>query len=628
METLELTTLPMARLHAKLNKARALLESGAFEQALAVLEPLAVKKAQDPQLYSMLGFITGRLGRAADSALHYSRASELAPQDLGLIYNRGIALRNIGDMEAASKAMKEVLARQPQHRDAANILAQALIHTGKLDQAQVILETAIHHHPRDAELHANLGAVLKNLGYADAAVEWYHKALKLNPALPAHDSLASALAATGRLDESVAMYRDCLARQPRNYQAYSNMLLTLNYLPDIAPEELFRAHLGWQDSLGARQIRRHAPQTDPGKRLRIGYVSPDFRNHSVANFLEPLLAAHDHGQFEIFCYATSPVADDTTARLRALTEQWRDAASLSPAQLAAAISADSIDILVDLAGHTAHNSLPAFALKPAPIQITWLGYPNTTGLDTMDYRLTDAVADPEDQDSYHSETLLRLPGCFLCYRPPQDAPDVSTPPALRNGHITLGSFNNLSKMNEQVLNLWADLLDDIPGSRLLIKNPSLTDPRRQRALRETLVKRGADPARVELLGHTPGRAEHLALYSRIDIALDTFPYNGTTTSCEALHMGVPVVTLSGAQHRNRVGASLLEAAGCAQWIATNETAYRAVVRELAASPAALAATRNQLRAQLATSMLCDQQGFARRVEVALRNIWHRWCSGG
>jgi predicted O-linked N-acetylglucosamine transferase (SPINDLY family) len=367
-------------------------------------------------------------------------------------------------------------------------------------------------------------------------------------------------------------------------------------------------------------------QPDPERRLKIGYVSPDFRTHSVAYFFEGLLRWHDNKVVETFCYALTPHKDETTERLQQQASVWRDVSTLDDAALVKQARADGIDILVDLAGHTARNRLTVFAARAAPVQMTYLGYPSTTGLSRMDYRLTDERADPPGEEAFHSERLVRLPGCFLCYQPPLRSPSVAGAPMVHNGYITFGSFNNLAKINANVVALWSEILQAVPGSRLLIKNPSLTDGVTAERYRAMFDTHGISSDRTELLGLVPDPQAHLDTYRRIDIALDTFPYNGTTTTCEALYMGVPVITLAGQAHAGRVGLSILGNLGLDELIARSPDDYVSCAASLATNQERICDLRNTLRERLLTSAICDADSFARKVEQAFRQIWHDWCS--
>ena len=393
---------------------------------------------------------------------------------------------------------------------------------------------------------------------------------------------------------------------------------------------MFAEHCRWAEvhaePLG-RDVVPLSSDGDPGRRLRVGYVSNNFREHSVAFFVEALLASHDRSKVEIFCYADIMLADEFSGRLRRHSAQWRVITGQSDAQVAELIRQDAIDILVDLAGHTARNRLLVFARKPAPVQVTYLGYCNTTGLSAMDYRFTDALADsPGTTEHLHTEQLVRLPDCAWCYRPPDASPAVETPPVLRSGHITFGCFNARPKITGEMLALWARLLLEMPASSLLLKNVGFGEPSARQHTRDLLAKAGIAPERVELVGRVPTLAGHLATYARVDIALDTFPYHGTTTTCEALWMGVPVITLAGRTHASRVGVSLLTTTGLPELVASSPDEYVKIAAALATDVPRLAALRTTLRTRMASSPLMDASRFARNVEAAYRQMWRTWCA--
>ncbi len=346
-------------------------------------------------------------------------------------------------------------------------------------------------------------------------------------------------------------------------------------------------------------------------------MSADFKWHSVAYFLLGLFRNHDHLQFEIFCYSDVPKPDTRTIELQHSADHWHDTRSLSDQALCELIRADRIDILVDLAGHTEDNRLPVFAQRPAPVQVTWLGYPNTTGLDAIDYRLSDAVADPlEICAAHNTETLVHLPDGFLCYTPNPDAPQVSPAPALRNGYVTFGSFNHLPKVTRTVIKTWAAILKSVPNSRLHLKSLALTEESVRQRYRKYFDAEGIDTTRVIFLDWQSSQQCHLELYRDIDIALDPFPYNGTTTTCEALWMGLPVVALLGEHHAARVSASLLTQLGHTEWIANDRDAYIALAAQLASDAHSLNTIRQALRPKMEKSSLREEAAFARKVEVA------------
>jgi len=355
-------------------------------------------------------------------------------------------------------------------------------------------------------------------------------------------------------------------------------------------------------------------------------VSPDFRNHSVARFFLPLLEGHDRGAVEIACYAELARSDAVSERIRSLADRWSPTVGLSHDELAARIRGDAIDVLVDLAGHTSDNRLLTFARTPAPVQATWLGYPGTTGVAAIGWRFSDAECEPPgDADRRSSERIWRLPHGFHCFAPPADAPAVAPPPCAARGSVTFGSFNNFLKLAPETIALWGRVLAAMPGAQLLLKSNFVFDAAAHQRHLERFAAAGIDPSRIVILPYMPDERAHLAAYGEIDVALDPFPYNGTTTTCEALWMGVPVVTLRGDRHAARVGASLLTRVGLPDLIAGDEAAYIAVAAALAAAPQRLAALRAGLRAQVAASPLCDAGGFARAVEDAYRAMWRAWC---
>ena len=365
----------------------------------------------------------------------------------------------------------------------------------------------------------------------------------------------------------------------------------------------------------------------PGRRLRVGYVSPDFCSHSCSYFLVPLLAGHDRRHFDLVAYSDVARPDGLTAAFRNLVPEWRDTAGLDDAAFAARVRDDAIDVLVDCAGHTKDNRLGAFARRPAPVQATWLGYPGTTGLDVFDARLVDSVSDPEGTaDAAASEPLARVDGGFLAYMPAPFAPPVSPPPMLAAGRPTFGSFNNLPKITDTCVALWAAALAAVPAARLVIKARGLDEPELRAALVGRFAGHGIDPGRIEPRGFDGAVQDHIARYAEVDVALDTVPYNGTTTTCEALWMGVPVVTLAGDRHAARVGASLLTRIGAGDWIAADAAGFARVARSLVADPDGLARTRAGLRARLSASPLCDGARLARGVEAVYRRLWERVVS--
>lgn len=614
-------------LRTRKKKAFEHYQAGRHAQAWELYQSLCQADRLDTDARLMLGMIAGLRGDHSAAEVYFRQALELDQNLPTAHFNLGIALRTQKRFEEARAAFQRATELRPGYSEAMDALAHAHIALYDWDNAVRVLNEIVNRWPHKAEMFNNLGTVYQAMGRVQDAITAYQRALALNPRLAgALNGLGSAHMGQGDFEQAERCYRQCLAANPADLRTRSNLLMLLNYMPGTDPARVYEEHLEWGRA-AARLIQPLEPVApdDPQRRLRIGYLSPDFREHSVAAFIEPLLAGHDRTRFEVCCYSYLPRPDDTTLRLKAHADLWRDIDRLSDADTARLIRDDRIDILVDLAGHTGNHRLGVFAARPAPVQITYLGYPNTTGLATMDWRITDPLADPPGEEAYHSETLLRLDGCFLCYQPDPSTPPVAPLPASTAGHVTFGSFNNYSKINPGVLALWAGVLQRVPGSRLLMKCPALTDADARARIVRDMQALGVDAGRLELLGHTPTRAEHLALYARVDIALDTFPYNGTTTTCEALWMGVPVVTLAGVRHAGRVGASLLTAVGHPEWIAATAEDYLTAAARLAADLDRLQTVRAGLRADVAASTLCDAAGFVRRIESAYLDIWRRWC---
>jgi predicted O-linked N-acetylglucosamine transferase (SPINDLY family) len=470
------------------------------------------------------------------------------------------------------------------------------------------------------------GDRLLEAGQPAAALDAYERALAAKPDSGAAElGRAAALFDLWRVDEGVAAYARAHVLQPASPAAHSAWLFHLHYPADAEAGALAAAHRTY----GARFPAPAAPaRTDPApeRRLRIGYLSPNFSRHSVGYFVAPVLEHHDRAAFESTCYYLHPRSDDATARMRGFAGRWRDTAGWDDDRLERAIRDDGIDVLVDLAGHTKLNRLPVMARKPAPVQVTWLGYPDTTGLTAIGYRITDAIADPPGAaDGRHTEKLVRLPGPMLCYRPPEDAPPVAAP-AARDGGVVFGSFNNTDKLSTAAVALWSRVLAAVPGSRLLLKSARAGVPEAVERMHTAFAAHGIAAARIRLAPWRERRADHLAAYADVDVALDTFPYNGTTTTCEALWMGTPVVTLAGAMHMARVGASLLTHAGLPELVAADEAGFVAAAVALAHDGARRDALRKSLRDRLGASPLMDARAHTKNLEAAYRELWRGWCT--
>jgi predicted O-linked N-acetylglucosamine transferase (SPINDLY family) len=429
-------------------------------------------------------------------------------------------------------------------------------------------------------------------------------------------------------DEAIASFDQALKLDPDFVDAHSNILFCMNYSDNHSVQQIFERHLNWAERHASRHIgdRVYSNTHDPLRILRIGYVSADFREHPVGFFLEGVLQYHSKSNCEIYCYSNSAQEDTQTMRLRSHVAHWRQISALDDDAVSEMIRADGIDILVDLSGHTSGNRLLVFARKPAPQQLTWMGYCNTTGLSNMDYLLADAGVIPTDTSQRFSEKVLRLQGSYLCYVAPEYAHEVAPPPCVANGHITFGCFNNLSKVTEPILVLWVEILQRVKNSRFILKSKQLADPIVQKRYRDWFSAQGVSSERITLDDRYMDHAGLLGYYGELDIALDTHPYSGVTTTCEALWMGVPVVTLAGEQFISRNSAALLTSVGLTELIADSPQQYVEKSVALAADTEYLMQLRKDLRERFKASPLGNAPLFVKNLEEVYRSLWANWCA--
>ena len=573
-----------------------------------------------------------------------------------------------GDYLGAVPILEEASRLHPGHSEVSLLLGLSLNEAGRPVDAEAALRKGIEAAPWSAELHANLGVVLSAQRRDPEAEASFREALRLKPTLtPAYYNFAKALKAQSKLDEAIGAlreairrdpqfavahfdlanglldqgrgreaiesYRTALSLDPQDHTTQTNYLMALNYIA-VDPAVVVAEHKAFGDSLIARagRPRAYANTRNPDRLLRIGILSADLRQHSCSYFLEPLLANLDRSKFEITCYYNYHQDDVVTERLRAHGPRWRSVWKMPQPQADAMIRADQIDVLIECSGLTDLSRLDIMAGKPAPVQGTYLGYPNTTGLSTIDFRVVDSISDPPSQpgvpggsDSYCVERLARIDPCAWCYRPERDAPEVSPVPFRQNGYITFGSFNNLAKFSHAAVDLWARVLNRVPGSRLLLKNRWIGDAATAHRVRERFKACGVDPQRIEVAPYTKGVRDHLAIYGRIDLQLDTFPYHGTTTTCESFWQGVPVVALTGGVHAARVSSSLLNAVGLPELAPDSPKGFVDAAVGLAQDPDRLSGIRAGLRDMMERSPLRDETAFARRFGAMLSAEFARWC---
>ncbi len=571
-----------------------------------------------------LGGALNLAGRSDEAERFCRQAIRLAPAYAGAHCNLGNVLQSLDRPGEAIAEYREALKWQPG-------LPEALINLSLVMEEPAYLVGVIDYYEKKLSAgeqsylpHVRIAQALQALDRWDEGRERLLRALEIAPrAVETLALLGNNHAHAGDIAKAIGYYLRVLEQGP-HAGAHSSLIFDLLYLPGIAPASLKTEYELWARLYGNGAARHeggeargllHAP-------IRVGYVSKDYFRHSVAYFLEPILECHDRSAFQVYCYSTLLQPDRMTERFRQLADVWRDVSLLSSDALVQQIAADEIDILVDLSGHTSGNRLLAFARKPAPLQITYLGHPGTTGFSTMDWRIGDAVTDPPGMtEAHYTEQIFRLPGCFLTYRPADGAPPVALPPSLAKGYITFGSFNNAAKINEEVVKVWARILGHVPGSRLFLKSFSFSTQYGRERMAQAFERYGIGRERLDLVAWRADVGNHLELYGEVDIALDPFPYNGTTTTCEALWMGVPVVCLAGMRHSGRVGASLLASQGLGELLGKTIDEYVRIAIDLAGAPDRLAALRQRMRADMAASGLLDRRAFVRDLESAYRAMW-------
>jgi protein O-GlcNAc transferase len=586
--------------------------------------------AEDPHhlvalhLLSAVLLQTGRNEEAVDLLL---RATSLAPNQAMFFANLGEAHRRLGNLANAKECLRRAIALKSDLAEAHYTLGLTMNGEGRPHEAIACFERAASLKPDLLPVYVGLATALLGAGRLDDARQACARALEMNPTFAdAHNQLGVVIKEQGRIEDAVVSFRRALECRPDHRVAHGNLVYALPWHPGQDAESIAREAIRWREQhLAAASPRRpHANDRDPDRRLRVGYVSPDFRFHCQALFLVPLLEHHDRRAVEVFCYSFVTAPDEITDRIRGLSDKFRDITARSDAEAAEEIRGDRIDVLVDLTMHMGENRIGLYASKPAPVQVAWLAYPGTTGLDVIDYRITDVFLDPPEIDvsGWYTEHSVRLPDSFWCYDPLTREPEVSPLPALGDGKVTFGCLNNFGKTNAGVFALWSQVLQRVPGSRLLV----LAQPGEPRArVRDAFSRAGVDPERIEFVGYQP-RSDYLSTYSRIDVTLDTFPYNGHTTSLDSLWMGVPVVTLVGRTVVGRAGLCFARNLGLDELVATTPERYVAIAAELARNLPRLQRLRADLRGRMRRSALMDGPRFAHSLESAFRWMWRRWCA--
>jgi predicted O-linked N-acetylglucosamine transferase (SPINDLY family) len=614
------------------NEAGAMANLGTVLQALGrTLEATellraAVERAPGVVSHAVnLGIVLCRCGDYAAAASVLHRAISQDPANADALFNLGNAVHGLGRPQEAAELYRRAAGLRPGYADAYVNLGNVLKETGDVGAAAAAYQSAILAQPDCTVAMNNAACLLRTLGRFDDAEDLLRRALRLEPNRAAlHDNLGSVLKDAGDLDAAIHCFRRSLELDPGNAATHSNLAYARSF-QSPAHGPILDECLAWSRRFeSAPRLEPRARDRSPQRRLRIGYVSPDFREHCQSMFTIPLLSHHDHGAFEIFCYSSVERPDERTRRIASLADAWRDVRYLDDGALAAGIRDDGIDILVDLTMHMARGRPMLFARKPAPVQVAWLAYPGTTGLAAMDYRISDPRLDPADHDVHYSERTVRLADSFWCYDPLTSEPRVNPLPALERGHLTFGCLNNPCKLTQETLRAWGAVLRAIPDARLALLAPP---GRHRERLAQRLAAQGIAGHRVDFIPHRD-RAAYLAGYHDIDLGLDTFPYNGHTTSLDSLWMGVPTLTLVGSTCAGRAGLSQLFQLELTEFAALTEAGLvRAAVAQ-SRDLARLARLRQELRARLERSPLMDAARFARQMELAYRGMWSAYCASG
>ena len=613
--------------------AESLHEQENFDEPISLYRRIIEINPGIAAVYNNLGNALTSKGMFNEAIIAYDKMLELEPTYVDGHLNRATALSLILRFDEAEQAIRHAISLEPDSFSAHFNLANTLQSMQRIDEAIELYKKAIEINPNFAGAYNNLGNTLKDIGRSSEAIAAFQKSLILEPETSSiYSNLGTVFSDSNEPQIAERLYRRALEIDPDNISAFSNLLYLQNYISGSEPHKEFQLHLEW----GRRfdKFRRHGnnisrpekpkPDSTGSGRIKVGYVSPDFHKHSVAYFFESLLSAHDKSRVEIYCYAEEIQEDEVTVRLRLQADHWRSIIEIDDYKVAEIIRQDGIDILVDMAGHTNGNRLRLFTHRAAPVQVSWLGYPNTTGLPAIDYRITDAVADPLGAaDNLNAEKLIRLEGGFLCYRPDESLNPPCDPPCENRGFVTFGSFNNITKMTVEVIDAWAAILNKVKNSRLLIKSKLFRDENIRQKLVSRFTKLGIEDWQLMLVEHSPSYKEHMDLYNKIDIAIDTFPYNGTTTTCEALWMGVPVVTYSGNTHRSRVSHSILSRVGLNELVAISIESYVNIAVELASSMDRMRKIRSELRQAMRQSSLCNAAEFAENIENAYDEMINR-----
>ena len=613
---------------ALFNLGNILLEQGKIEEGIAYLRRAISVNPQYADAYNNLGMALMNQGKSEEAKNMVELALQINPKLAEAACNLGSICYSLGLIKPAIEKCRQAIRINPDYGDAYIHLGNALIKQGETGEAIACYQRAAALKPDSAIAYSNLAEAFRIQGKLTEAENMAMTALNLKPdSAYAYSALDLIYFLQGKIKASIEMGRKAVLLDPNYDVAHDNLLMGIHYDPDYSAETLFAAAQEWgaQHELQDERLSPPLNTPNPDRSLRIGYVSADLKTHPVGFFIEQVLAHHNKNQFEIFCYSNLAKDDELTMRLRHHAEHWTDILYRSNKDVARIIRQDGIDILVDLSGHTSGNRLLAFGYKPAPVQVTWLGYFDTTGLNEIDYIIGDRFLIPPEEEQYYVEHVLRLPNAYLCFSPPREQLEPGSLPALSSGNITLGCFNNPAKMTEVVIACWSRLLHALPQAKLYLDYKSFGDEGVRRRYQALFTHHGIDIARIRFAASSP-RTKYLAAYQEVDISLDPFPFNGCTITMESLWMGVPVVTLRGDRYVSHMGETILKNLGMAECVTDSEEAYIAKVIALASDLPRLAALRSGLRNQLLNSALCDGPGFTRDLEDVYLQMWEKWST--
>jgi len=610
-----------------LDQAMALHEVGRLHEARVLYNKILVTDPNNHEALYFLGMIAFQLGKNALAIEMISKAITKCPDFINAHFGLGIVLKAQGNLNEALKSFQKVLTLLPDDDEILKNLGYEFLLQGKLDEAATAYRRVLTLQPNDEVVLNNLGVILKDQGRLNESVDCFRRALSNKPNyVEALSNLGNTLIDQDHVDEAIDSFRKAIAINLEFTAAHDKLLFCMNYSASYSGADYLKAARQYGRIITTK-VSKHFSDwncSPKPKRLCVGMVSGDLGNHVVALFLENLLANLDRNKIDLIAYPTLNRNDAVTARLKPYFTEWNSLVGIQDEAAARLIHADGVHILIDLSGHTDHNRLPVFAWKPAPVQVTWLGYSASTGLSEMDYLLADSNVVPTFEEKNYTETIWRLPECYMCFSQPKVKVDVGPLPVLKKGQITFGSFNNLSKMNDSVVALWAEILHAIPESRLMLKAKKFSEPTICANTHQRFSACGIAPERIVLLGHVRNREEHLAIYNLVDIALDPFPYNGTTTSIESLWMGVPFITGPGDRFISRVGQSIANNAGLTDWIAEDHEDYVNKAVTHVSDLKKLSRLRGILRKQVETSPLFNASLFARNFEAAMFGMWYRF----